>query len=196
MSFQAPSLNDLLITSMDLCECFALDDVSVALRGRVIEASVPALVLAPMQGVTDAPMRALMSEFGGFAFCVTEFLRIAQNVPGIRAFHTHAPEFATACRTPAGLPVQVQLLGGDPERLARAAQVAVKAGSRAVDLNFGCPAPTVNRHDGGAMMLNHPHRNWAPPIASSTSFSHAPVRHAVSRVSITRRGDRGAIQVN
>jgi tRNA-dihydrouridine synthase C len=131
---------------------------TIAPQAPAIADSVPALILAPMQGVTDAPMRALMSEFGGFAFCVTEFLRITQNVPGIRAFHAHAPEFATGCRTPAGLPVQVQLLGGDPEMLARAAQVAVRAGCRAVDLNFGCPAPTVNRHDGGAILLNHPCR--------------------------------------
>jgi tRNA-dihydrouridine synthase C len=103
-------------------------------------------------------MRALISELGGFAFCVTEFLRVAQNVPGTRAFRVHAPEFATGCRTPAGLPVQVQLLGGDPETLARAAQGAVAAGARAVDLNFGCPAPTVNRHDGGAILLKHPAR--------------------------------------
>jgi tRNA-dihydrouridine synthase C len=128
------------------------------LKAPVIEAGVPALVLAPMQGVTDAPMRAMMSEFGGFAFCVTEFLRITQNIPGPRAFHAHAPEFATSCRTPAGLPVQVQLLGGDPEMLAQAAQVAVDAGTLAVDLNFGCPSRTVNRHDGGAILLNYPAR--------------------------------------
>src|SRR6185436_17754692 len=28
----------------------------------------------------------------------------------------------------------------------------------AIDLNFGCPARTVNRHDGGATLLKHPHR--------------------------------------
>ncbi len=123
-----------------------------------IVAGVPALVLAPMEGVTDAPLRALMSEIGGFTFCVTEFLRISQGVPGARAFRDHAPEVAHGCRTPAGLPVQVQLLGGDPDKLALAALAAVWAGAGAIDLNFGCPAPTVNRHDGGAMLLNHPGR--------------------------------------
>ena len=39
-----------------------------------IEAGVPALVLAPMEGVTDAPMRTLLTERGGFSLCVTEFL--------------------------------------------------------------------------------------------------------------------------
>jgi tRNA-dihydrouridine synthase C len=54
--------------------------------------------------------------------------------------------------------VQVQLLGGDPGKLAQAAVAAVRAGARAVDLNFGCPARTVNRHDGGATLLQYPDR--------------------------------------
>jgi tRNA-dihydrouridine synthase C len=111
-----------------------------------------------MDGVTDAAMRALLSEIGGFTFCVTEFLRVSHSVPGPRAFRNHIPEVANACRTRAGLPVQVQLLGGDPDKVAQAALVAVQVGARAVDLNFGCPAPTVNRHDGGAVLLNHPAR--------------------------------------
>jgi tRNA-dihydrouridine synthase C len=129
-----------------------------ALHGPAIESGVPALVLAPMEGVTDAPMRAFMSELGGFTFCVTEFLRISEGIPGPRAFRDHVPEVANGCRTPSGLPVQVQLLGGDPDKLAGAALAAVKVGARAVDLNFGCPAPTVNRHDGGAALLHHPCR--------------------------------------
>src|SRR3954469_15105624 len=106
----------------------------------------PALLLAPMEGVTDAPMRQLMSEAGGFSFCVAEFLRVSQVVPPRHLFARHVPELTDGARTPGGLPVQVQLLGGDPERLAGAAQVAVAAGATAVDLNFGCPARTVNRH--------------------------------------------------
>jgi tRNA-dihydrouridine synthase C len=132
--------------------------VSASRQAAWIERGVPALVLAPMEGVTDAPMRALLSELGGFGFCVTEFIRIANSIPGVRAFRAHVPECAHGCRTPAGTPVQLQLLGGDPDMLARAAVVAVETGARAVDLNFGCPAPTVNRHDGGAVLLNHPER--------------------------------------
>lgn len=129
-----------------------------SLQAPWIEAGVPALVLAPMEGVTDAPMRALMSEIGGFTFCVTEFLRVSQSVPGPRAFRRHAPEISSGCCTQTGLPVQVQLLGGDPDKLAQAALVAVQTGAHAVDLNFGCPARAVNRHDGGALLLNHPDR--------------------------------------
>ncbi len=123
-----------------------------------IQTGVPAVVLAPMEGVTDAPMRALLSELGGFTFCVAEFLRVSQAVPGRRAFQRHVPELLRGGRTPAGLPVQVQLLGGNPDLLAQAALASLRAGARAVDLNFGCPARAVNRHDGGATLLQYPDR--------------------------------------
>src|SRR3954468_12047616 len=114
-----------------------------------IQPGRPAIVLAPMEGVTDAPMRELMTERGGFAFCVSEFLRVSQDVPPAKVFRRHIPELERpGCLTPSGVPVQVQLLGGDPELMAAAAEVAIAAGARAIDINFGCPAPTVNRHDG------------------------------------------------
>ena len=74
-----------------------------------------------MEGVTDAPMRAFLTELGGFSYCVSEFYRVSQNVPSSRTFPSHIPELRTDARTSAGTPVQVQLLGGDPERLAAAA---------------------------------------------------------------------------
>jgi tRNA-dihydrouridine synthase C len=118
----------------------------------------PAVVLAPMEGVTDAPMRAVQGEIGAFTSAVTEFLRIAQQVPPKHVFRSHVPELLTGSRTDTGLPVQLQLLGGDPGRVAEAAARACELGAPAIDLNFGCPAPTVNRHDGGAALLKAPPR--------------------------------------
>lgn len=122
----------------------------------------PALLLAPMEGVTDAPMRALMSERGGFTHLVTEFLRVSQTVLPAKVFHRDVSELrhlgASRGRTRQGLPVIVQLLGGNAERLAASAQEAVKLGALGIDLNFGCPAPTVNSHDGGATLLKYPCR--------------------------------------
>jgi tRNA-dihydrouridine synthase C len=119
---------------------------------------VPALILAPMEGLMDAPMRALHGETAAFSFSVSEFLRVSSEVPPARVFLRHVPELLHGARTPTGMAVQVQLLGGDPERMAGAALVACAAGATAIDLNFGCPAPTVNRHDGGASLLRHPQR--------------------------------------
>ncbi|MBX9579697.1 MAG: tRNA-dihydrouridine synthase family protein [Gemmataceae bacterium] len=118
----------------------------------------PALILAPMEGVTDAPMRAVMGESGAFTSAVSEFLRVSHSVLSPAVVRRHVPELLAGGRTPTGLPVQVQLLGGDPGRVAASAAVTHAAGAAAIDLNFGCPAPTVNRHDGGATLLKHPHR--------------------------------------
>ena len=123
-----------------------------------IERGRPALVLAPMEGVTDAPMRAFLTERGGFSFCVSEFLRISQDVPYLRPFIDHVPELRNGARTPSGTPVHFQLLGGNPEKLALAAHRACEAGAFGVDLNFGCPSPTVNGNDGGATLLKYPDR--------------------------------------
>lgn len=124
----------------------------------MIVPGVPALVLAPMEGLTDAPMRAVQGECGAFSFAVSEFLRVSGEVPPRKVFYRHVPELHQGAQTPTGLPVHVQLLGGHPERMAQSALVACQAGARAIDINFGCPAPTVNRHDGGATLLKHPQR--------------------------------------
>ncbi len=129
-------------------------------RSAWIRPGQPALVLAPMEGVTDAPMREFMGARGAFTHLVSEFFRISQDVPGTRTFQEHLPELTLGRggRVSKGIPVALQLLGGDPEKLAMAASRGVDAGALGIDLNFGCPAPTVNRHDGGAALLKYPER--------------------------------------
>lgn len=124
----------------------------------MLRPDVPAVILAPMEGVTDAPMRAVQGSAGAFTFAVTEFLRVSQQVPPRHVYHDHMPELRTGGRTLTGLPVQLQLLGGDAGRMAEAAARGHELGAAAIDINFGCPAPTVNRHDGGAALLRHPKR--------------------------------------
>lgn len=114
------------------------------------------LVLAPMQGLTDAPMRALLTAVGGFDWCVSEFVRVNDTVLPPRVFRRYVPEADQGFRTPAGTPVHVQLLGSDPACLADNAAVAAAMGAPAIDLNFGCPAKMVNRHRGGAVLLKEP----------------------------------------
>ena len=101
---------------------------------------------------------ALLTELPGFSHCVTEFLRISQIALPHRCYTRHATELKTDSRTAAGVPVIFQLLGGNAERLALSAQRAAEAGASGIDLNFGCPAPTVNNHDGGAALLRCPER--------------------------------------
>ncbi|SFX31090.1 tRNA-dihydrouridine synthase C [Marinospirillum alkaliphilum DSM 21637] len=114
-----------------------------------------------MEGVIDALTRDLITRQGGWSFCVTEFVRITQDKQPRRVFHRICPELRQNALTPAGVPVHLQLLGSDPEMLAINARVAASAGAKVVDLNFGCPAKTVNRHLGGASLLRYPEQVYA-----------------------------------
>lgn len=118
----------------------------------------PLLTLAPMQGVMDSQMRALLTSLGGIDLTVTEFLRVTDKLNPEHVFHRICPELASGSRTPSGIPVHLQLLGGQPQPMAENAARACELGALGIDLNFGCPAPTVNRHDGGATLLQWPHR--------------------------------------
>lgn len=111
-----------------------------------------------MEGITDAPMRAVLTEIGGYTHVVSEFIRVSQNVVPKRVFRGEIPEAAVGFLTGAGVVVQPQLLGGHPERVALSALEAVRIGAPGIDLNFGCPALTVNRNDGGATLLKYPER--------------------------------------
>ncbi|WP_205409798.1 tRNA dihydrouridine synthase [Pseudothauera hydrothermalis] len=114
------------------------------------------LLLAPMEGLLDFPLRDILTRVGGYDHAVTEFARVSGTVLPRRYFHRISPELVSAGRTAAGTPVRVQLLGSEPARMADSAAVLVALGPAGVDLNFGCPAPTVNRHRGGAVLLDEP----------------------------------------
>lgn len=114
------------------------------------------ITLAPMEGVMDYHMRQLLTEVGGIDYCVTEFIRVVDIRLPNRIFKRLCPELNNDCLTQAGTPVRMQLLGQDPEVLVKNALRAIKLGSRGIDLNFGCPAKTVNRSKGGAVLLKDP----------------------------------------
>ena len=141
-----------------------------------ISPHLPAIVLAPMEGVMDAAMRAFLTERGGLSFCVSEFIRVSQEVVNEKVFCRDVPEFQTHCLTPSGIPVQIQLLGGNEERMAASALVACRLGAGAIDINFGCPSPLVNRNDGGASLLRSPTRIRSIVAAVRSAVpSHIPV---------------------
>ncbi|MFT6202062.1 MAG: tRNA-dihydrouridine synthase C [Candidatus Endobugula sp.] len=116
------------------------------------------LFLAPMEGVVDHFLRKILTNIGGIDICVTEFIRINDHILPDRVFQRFCPELLTGCKTPSGTPVRIQLLGGKPDPIAANASKAVIIGASAIDLNFGCPAKTVNKSDGGACLLKSPHR--------------------------------------
>lgn len=114
------------------------------------------IALAPMEGLVDDILRDVLTRVGGVDWCVTEFIRVNSQLLPAAVFHRHAPELRRGSRTRAGVPMRVQLLGSDPACLAENAALACALGAPVVDLNFGCPAKTVNKSRGGAVLLKEP----------------------------------------
>ena len=118
------------------------------------------VVLAPMEGVMDHLMRDLLTQVGNYDLCVTEFVRVVDQVISDKAFYRYCPELIDAgpygSTTRAGTPVRVQLLGQYPEYMAENAAKVIELGSNGVDINFGCPSKAVNNSRGGAILLKDP----------------------------------------
>ena len=109
-----------------------------------------------MEGLLDCVLRDVLTRIGGVDRCVSEFIRVTNTLLPERAFLRVVPELRNGGRTPAGVPVRPQLLGSDPDCLAENAARVAGMGCDGVDLNFGCPAKQVNRHGGGAALLQDP----------------------------------------
>lgn len=114
------------------------------------------LLLAPMEGLLDHTLRDVLTRVGGIDRCVSEFIRVTDRLLPNRVFTRIVPELLTGGRTAAGVPVRPQLLGSDPVCLAENAARLAAFHPPGIDLNFGCPAKTVNRHRGGAVLLDEP----------------------------------------
>lgn len=114
------------------------------------------LLLAPMEGLLDHMLRDALTRVGGIDRCVSEFIRITDMLMPKRVFTRIVPELLHGGRTPAGVPVRAQLLGSDVQCMAENAAKLATLGPAGIDLNFGCPAKCVNRHRGGAVLLDEP----------------------------------------
>lgn len=106
----------------------------------------PPVVLAPMAGVTNVAYRTLCRRHGGGLY-VSEMV-------GARALVEGDPKSdLKAAFAPDEAPRSIQLYGTVAADVADA--VGLLVGERRVDhvdLNFGCPAPKVTRHGGGAVL--------------------------------------------
>jgi nifR3 family TIM-barrel protein len=106
----------------------------------------PAVVLAPMEGVTTAPIRALLASYGPLGLVCTEFVRVAGDSVSRR-------HLAAQVKKAPGVALSVQIMGNDPALMAEAAGVMAEAGADVVDVNLGCPSKTATRKGVGAALL-------------------------------------------
>ena len=134
------------------------------------------ILLAPMEGLLDFVLRDILTRVGGIDRCVSEFIRITDQLLPERVFTRIVPELLNGGRTFAGVPVRAQLLGSDPICMADNAARLASLGPAGIDLNFGCPANVVNRHGGGAALLKEPETIHAIVAAVRRAVpAHMPV---------------------
>jgi len=114
------------------------------------------ILLAPMEGLADSLLRGVLTAIGGYDWGICEFVRVSNSLLPVKAFERICPELMNGGKTLAGTPMRVQLLGSDPHLMAENARRLAGLRPAGIDLNFGCPAPTVNRHRGGAALLGEP----------------------------------------
>lgn len=114
------------------------------------------IVLAPMEGLADVHLRRILTAQGGYDWVVSEFVRVVDKLYPARVFQRICPELKNNGRTENGTKVRVQLLGSDGSAMADNAAKAIELGSFGIDINFGCPSKTVNRRQGGAVLLKEP----------------------------------------
>ena len=110
----------------------------------------PALVLAPMQDVTDLPFMRVIARRGAPDWFVTEYFRVHPQSCLKPSVLRSILENAT------GRPVFAQILGCDLPSLVRTARRLAELPVAGIDLNLGCPAPIVCRKNAGGGLLRDP----------------------------------------
>ena len=124
--------------------------------------------VAPMAGMTDTAFRRLVKRHGGCGLVVTEMVSSEGLVRGIDRTLEYA-EYTEEER-----PISIQIFGGDPDKMAAAAQIVEGMGADIVDVNMGCPVPKIARHNAGCSLMREP-EHAASVIAAMTRAVKIPV---------------------
>ena len=106
-------------------------------------------LLAPMEGVGHPAFRSLIANKGPVGMLCTEFVRVSRAPLSLKNLE------GAVIKHP-GVPLSVQVMGNDADKMADAAFYVSEAGADVVDINLGCPMPRVVRKGVGAAMLKDP----------------------------------------
>ena len=103
-----------------------------------------------MAGMTDTAFRRLVKRQGGCGLVVTEMVSAEGLIRGIDRTLEYA-EYTDEER-----PISIQIFGGDPAKMADAAQIVQGMGADIVDVNMGCPVPKIAKHNAGCSLMREP----------------------------------------
>ncbi|MCX8739683.1 tRNA dihydrouridine synthase DusB [Gilliamella sp. B2824] len=107
------------------------------------------LIAAPMAGISDKPFRHLCYQYGA-GMTVSEMFLANSDV-----WHTDKSALRMVSTDDIGVRA-VQIVGSDPDEMAKAAEFNVKHGAELIDINMGCPAKKVNKKLAGSALMQHP----------------------------------------
>src|SRR5215510_8134489 len=131
--------------------CARIDQSLASASMKIGPVQLPApFGVAPMAGITDTAFRRLVKRHGGGGLVVTEMVSSEGLVRGIDRTLEYA-EFTEEER-----PVSIQIFGGDPAKMAAAAQIVEGMGADIVDVNMGCPVPKIAKHNAGCSLMREP----------------------------------------
>ncbi len=106
------------------------------------------LVLAPMAGVTDRPFRQLCKRLGA-AMAVSEMVSSNSLLWGSEKTRRRANHDGEID------PRSVQIMGAEPQLMAKAARYNADNGAQIIDINMGCPAKKVCNVAAGSALLQN-----------------------------------------
>ncbi|MGI6550954.1 MAG: tRNA dihydrouridine synthase DusB [Syntrophomonadales bacterium] len=104
------------------------------------------VVSAPMAGITDKAYRIMAASFG----CGLNFTEMISDQA---LLHGHHKTMAMLDVSQEMIPAVVQLFGGQPQNMARAAAIAEEQGAIIIDINMGCPTPKIVKNGEGAALM-------------------------------------------
>ncbi len=109
---------------------------------------LPALLLAPMVGVSDTAFRQLCKKWGA-QVVYSEMISADALIRNARKAHDMLRH------DPSEYPFVVQIMGNKPDVLAEAARIVEQKGASGIDINFGCPAHKIARNECGVMLMRN-----------------------------------------
>jgi nifR3 family TIM-barrel protein len=110
------------------------------------------IILAPMAGVSEAPFRSMALAMGA-GLAPTELV----SAKGLEHLNARTQTYLKHDAKKEPL-LSVQIFGGEPESMARAAEISVEHGAKIIDINMGCPVKKVTKTGAGSALMCDPRR--------------------------------------
>ena len=105
-----------------------------------------AVFLAPMAGITDAPMRELVSSFGATAV-------VSEMVSSEALIRNSQKTYRRLQNGQNNIIHIIQLMGSNPQHMAESALINEQIGADIIDINMGCPARKIVSNNSGAALM-------------------------------------------